>query len=131
MQYQLTEGFGLPPMEAIACGCQVFSSVNHALADYLDPGFNCHKIATYATGYDVQRILKVVQKWHPHPHQEELLAPYRPSQLVPRFQVILEELNQFFDYQQKHPSDIPSLTQGRLFYLYWKRIQAKLSRLTR
>lgn len=39
----VSEGFGLPPLEAIACGCQVFSSVNGALADYLDPGFNCQK----------------------------------------------------------------------------------------
>ena len=131
VQHRLTEGFGLPPMEAIACGCQVFSSVNHALADYLDPGFNCHKIATYATGYDVQRILNVVQNWQPHPKTEELLAPYRTPQLIPRFQVILEDINQFFDYSQKHPSDIPSLTQGRLLYLYWQRVQNKLSRLTR
>lgn len=131
VQYRLTEGFGLPPMEAIACGCNVFSSVNHALADYLDPGFNCHKIGTYATGYDVQQILKVVQNWQPHPDLDKLLAPYREPQVVPRFQIILEEINQFFDYQQKHPSDIPSLTQGRLLYLYWKRVQAKLGRLIR
>jgi glycosyltransferase involved in cell wall biosynthesis len=25
----LTEGLGLPPLEALACGCIVFSSVNH------------------------------------------------------------------------------------------------------
>lgn len=129
VQHRLTEGFGLPPMEAIACGCHVFSSVNHALADYLDPGFNGHKIATYATGYDVQRILQSVQNWQPHPEADELLAPYRTPQLVPRFQVILEEINQFFDYRQKYPSDIPSLTQGRLLYLYWQRVKSKLSRL--
>jgi hypothetical protein len=55
-QYRLSEGFGLPPMEAMACGCQVFSSLNSALADYLDPGFNCHKIGVYSTAYDVERI---------------------------------------------------------------------------
>ena len=47
----VTEGFGLPPLEALACGCQVFSSLDHGLADYLDPGFNCHKIAGYALDY--------------------------------------------------------------------------------
>ncbi|MGK7888412.1 MAG: glycosyltransferase [Leptolyngbyaceae cyanobacterium] len=131
-QHRLTEGFGLPPMEAIACGCQVFSSVNHALADYLDPGFNCHKIATYATGYDVQRILQVVNHWQPTAETETLVAPYRADQLIPRLEVILEELNQFFDYQQKYPSDIPSLTWRRSLYLYSKRIgmriQSKLQR---
>jgi hypothetical protein len=31
----VSEGFGLPPLEALACGCVVFSSLNHALADPL------------------------------------------------------------------------------------------------
>ncbi|MFM7675514.1 MAG: glycosyltransferase, partial [Synechococcus sp.] len=35
----VSEGFGLPPLEAMACGCVVFSSLNHALADTLDPGW--------------------------------------------------------------------------------------------
>jgi glycosyltransferase involved in cell wall biosynthesis len=44
-QQRVSEGFGLQPMEALACGCQVFSSINGGLSDYLDPGFNCYKIA--------------------------------------------------------------------------------------
>ena len=40
----VTEGFGLPPLEALACGCVVFSSLNHALADYGDPGHTVHQI---------------------------------------------------------------------------------------
>ncbi|MEM6614102.1 MAG: glycosyltransferase, partial [Cyanobacteria bacterium P01_C01_bin.72] len=57
----VTEGFGLPPLEALACGCHLFSSVNHGLADYLDPGFNCHKIAGYSLEYDLLRIKQVLQ----------------------------------------------------------------------
>jgi glycosyltransferase involved in cell wall biosynthesis len=45
----VSEGFGLQPMEALACGCQVFSSVNHGLSDYLVPVFNCYKISGYST----------------------------------------------------------------------------------
>ncbi len=60
-QQRVTEGFGLPPLEAMACGCHLFSSLNHALADYLDPAFNCHKIAGYALEYDVYRILEVLK----------------------------------------------------------------------
>ncbi|MEO0394513.1 MAG: glycosyltransferase [Cyanobacteria bacterium P01_A01_bin.137] len=129
VQYSLTEGFGLPPMEALACGCQVFSSVNHALADYLDPGENCHKIAGYATGYDVQRIATVLENWQPNSLSERFFAPYRSEQLVPRLEHILTELNQFFDYRQHHPSDIPSLTRQRRLYLFYKRIQTKLKKL--
>ena len=57
-QQNVSEGFGLQPMEAMACGCQVFSSLNGGLSDYLDPEFNCQKIAVYSTDYDVLRILK-------------------------------------------------------------------------
>lgn len=126
-QNQLTEGFGLPPMEALACGCQVFSSVNHALADYLDPGMNCQKIAGYAMGYDVQRIAIALERWQPNALSEDFFAPYRQAQLVPRLHQILAEVNQFFDYRQHHPSDISSLTPGRKAYLRWQRIRTKVA----
>jgi glycosyltransferase involved in cell wall biosynthesis len=131
-QYRLTEGFGLPPMEALACGCQVFSSVNHALADYLDPGFNCYKISGYATGYDVQRILQVLQNWQPSLSGaslsgENLVEEYRAQQVMPRLKTILEEVNLFFDYQQQHESDIVGLSAMRLMTLFLKRVRRKKS----
>ena len=43
-------------MEAMACGCVVFSSLNHALADYGDPGRVVHQIGCGRLGFDVQRI---------------------------------------------------------------------------
>ncbi|MGD1953314.1 MAG: glycosyltransferase [Leptolyngbyaceae cyanobacterium] len=129
VKYRLTEGFGLPPMEALACGCQVFSSVNHALADYLDPGVNCHKIAGYATGHDVQRISAVLENWQPSDLPDSFFSPYRSEQLIPRLETMLVELNQFFDYRQQQPSDISSLTRKRQLYLFYKRVQAKLAKL--
>lgn len=126
-RYGLTEGFGLPPMEALACGCQIFSSVNHALADYLDPGFNCQKISGYATGYDVQRILQAVENWPTiTTPPEDFFTAYRTESLLPRLRQILVEINAFFDYQQRQPSDIPQLTRRRKAYLTWKRVVKKL-----
>ena len=126
-RFGLTEGFGLPPLEAMACGCEVFSSVNHALADYLDPGFNCHKIAGYATGYDVQRILQTVENWETRQTlSPEFFAPYRPDQLEKRLRVILQEINLFFDYQPQAISDIPQLTRRRIAYLSARRIFNKI-----
>ncbi len=121
----LTEGFGLPPLEAIACGCQVFSSVNNALADYLDPGFNCQKIAIYNTGYDVQRILySLTQPSISLP--AEFLQPYREAAIVQRWQSVWREVNDFFDYQEKHGSDIQPLTSWRMQSLWW---QSKLTKI--
>jgi glycosyltransferase involved in cell wall biosynthesis len=121
----LTEGFGLPPLEAIACGCQVFSSVNHALADYLDPGFNCQKIAVYDTGYDVQRILRSLNQ-PPAALPAEFLQAYREESIVQRWQSILPEINDFFDYQEKYSSDISPLNRWRVQTLWW---QSKLAKI--
>ncbi len=120
----LTEGFGLPPLEALACGCEVFSSVNHGLADYLDPGFNCHKIAGYSLEYDLQRIAQVLQQ--PTKISQSWLTQYRSEHLVARLRVILTEINQFFDGKLQYPANIKSLDNRRINQLKIKQIIAKL-----
>ena len=122
----VTEGFGLPPLEAIACGCQVFSSVNHGLADYLDPGFNCHKIGAYSLEYDLTRIEQVLQL--PNPDHHDLLAEYRRDRLIARLNVILREINRFFDCQPQLQADIKSLTDNRLRQLKLKQFGRKIQR---
>lgn len=123
---RVSEGFGLPPMEAMACGCQVFSSVNGALADYLDPGFNSQKIGVYSTAYDVERILAALTTPRPKIMTPAELQPYREASLLPRLQVILMELNQFFDHRAKYPGDVPGLTQPRLSRLHLQRVITKI-----
>ncbi len=125
----LTEGFGLPPLEALACGCQVFSSVNHALADYLDPAFNCQKIAGYSIEYDVQRILNTLSNYSNYPYPSTLLENYREEKLLQKLSVILTEINQFFDFFDIHkiyPSAVAALTPWRIRRLWLKRIFYKI-----
>lgn len=122
----VTEGFGLQPLEAMACGCQVFSSVNHGLSDYLDPGFNCHKIAGYSTAFDAQRILRVAQSYQDPADIEALLPEYRTPNILNRLTHILTELNEFFDHQQAQVSDIPALSPSRVTSLRLRRILDKL-----
>jgi glycosyltransferase involved in cell wall biosynthesis len=110
----VSEGFGLQPMEALACGCQVFSSVNGGLSDYLDPGFNSYKIACYSQEYDVKRILKVLDNWAPAVLSSEFLSEYREENIVQRFQIILDEINDFFDHAKNQQSNIQSLTKMRV-----------------
>lgn len=115
---RVTEGFGLQPLEALACGCQVFSSLNGGLSDYLDPGFNSYKIAGYGTGFDVERILAVmgaVDRAQAPVLDPQVLVPHRPEAIVARLAVILQEVNQFFDYCQRSPrSDLPPFSRRRL-----------------
>jgi glycosyltransferase involved in cell wall biosynthesis len=124
----VTEGFGLPPLEALACGCEVFSSLNHGLADYLDPGFNCHKIAGYSLEYDLHRITQVLQQARTHKIPESFLAEYRREHLLARLRVILTEINSFLDWRLSHfPANIPSLNSKRITRLKVKKILNKLS----
>ena len=72
----VSEGFGLPPLEALACGCIVFSSFNHALADLLTPGDTAYQIGQGTLNNDLNRIQAAVQDplaWLPPPGQLEAL----------------------------------------------------------
>lgn len=127
-QQAVSEGFGLQPMEALACGCQVFSSVNGGLSDYLDPGFNCYKIAGYSQEYDIQRILKVLKSSEPLALSEDVLAEHRTENIIQRFTVILNDLNDFFDHKKHQPSNIKNFTRMRATKLLVQRIFGKLKK---
>lgn len=127
-QQRVSEGFGLQPMEALACGCQVFSSINGGLSDYLDPGFNCYKIAGYSKEYDVQRILNVVKTFSPTALPDHVLAEYRTENIIGRLAIILEEINQFFDHTAQHSGNIPDLTNTRLVKLLMRRVIDKVQK---
>ena len=125
-QQRVSEGFGLQPLEAMACGCQVFSSVNGGLSDYLDPGINCYKIAGYSKEYDVQRILKVLGKSTSLVLNEQFLDEYRSENITKRLKFILEEINDLFDHKKHYASNIKNLSKLRLAQLSTKRIFNKL-----
>jgi len=121
----VTEGFGLPPLEALACGCQVFSSVNHGLSDYLDPGFNCYKISNYSLEYDLHRIRQSLETRTTS--ADSLVAEYRQDNLIAKLEVILTDINHFFDVRSQHSSNnIQSLNKGRITQLKIKKIISKL-----
>ena len=127
----VSEGFGLQPMEAMACGCQVFSSINHGLSDYLDPAFNCYKIAGYSQAFDLQRILNVI-----HNEKKLVLAPsvleeYRAENVTNRLRIILEDLKVFFDNKQIYQGDIPNLNYWQIMKLRSQRILAKLQKFSK
>ena len=124
----VSEGFGLQPMEALACGCQVFSSVNGGLSDYLDPGFNCYKIAGYALEYDVDRILKVLASSTSLTLSENVLAEYRTENIIQRLRVILTEINDFFTHENNYSNPIANLTKIRLAKLFIQRIFGKIKK---
>ncbi|MBE9198512.1 MULTISPECIES: glycosyltransferase [unclassified Nodularia (in: cyanobacteria)] len=125
-QQPVSEGFGLQPMEALACGCQVFSSVNGGLSDYLDPGFNCYKIAGYSKEYDVQRVIKSLKSAQSIDMPEEFFAEYRTENILQRLQVILDEINEFFDHKINFSGNIQDLSPTRVAKLRIQNIYKKI-----
>ena len=127
-QQNVSEGFGLQPMEAMACGCQVFSSLNGGLSDYLDPEFNCQKIAVYSTDYDVLRILKAIDNPNPNivSDPSQMLINYRSKKIIERLEVILNQINLFFDHKSNFASDIKNLQKTTKIKTLTKKVWSKL-----
>lgn len=115
----VSEGFGLPPIEALACGCVVFSSFNHALADTLDPGLLGHQIGCGSLENDLQRIRAAVADpaaWRPAPERlETLLAGCGEETLLERWRHALGAIDQHWDRLQAGavPLASPSVWQLR------------------
>ncbi|WP_159981783.1 MULTISPECIES: glycosyltransferase family 4 protein [unclassified Novosphingobium] len=104
-----TEGFGLPPLEAMGHGCVVFSSVNDALADYLDPGFNCRKIRVHSLEWDVAEVLRAVNDRAPAPPPAPWFAGYSTDMVASRLETVFGDLDRFFDLTADIHPDIEDL----------------------
>ena len=64
----LYEGFGLPPLEAMACGCPVISSHAASLPEV------CGEAVLYVDPYDIHDIAAKLRKFMDTPHLAERLA---------------------------------------------------------
>jgi glycosyltransferase involved in cell wall biosynthesis len=115
----VSEGFGLPPIEALACGCVVFSSFNHALADSLDPGLLGHQIGCGTLENDLQRIRAAVADpaaWRPAAERlDTLLAGCVEETLLERWRLALAAIDQHWDRLQAGAAPLasPSVWQLR------------------
>ena len=123
----VSEGFGLPPLEALASGCVVFSSINHALADTLDPGQIAWQIGRGTLSADVERIASAVrnpQQWRPDPAAlQQLLAAHQEEAVRQRWADALAVVNDHWDRLLAGEPALSSLAPWRL---RWGR---RLSRL--
>lgn len=107
-----TEGFGLPPLEAMANGCVVFSSLNDALADYLDPGFNCRKLRVHSVGWDVAEVTRAVKLHTPAPPPPEWLMHYSAERVTARLESVFIDLSRFFAMTAASKPDIEDARVG-------------------
>ena len=99
----VSEGFGLPPLEARASGCTVFSSLNDALSDYLQPGVNCAQF-TGDVAYDCERILAELKDWCVDSQLEDCAAAYRQPAVAATMASVFAQIEQYFNYAFKPKS---------------------------
>ena len=123
----VTEGFGLPPLEALACGCVVFSSLNHALADHGDPGRMVHQIGCGRLAFDVRRIQDAVHDpagWRPPAAAlNALLDGSSEASLLQRWTVALDQLDALDD------AEGPLLSSSPTWQLRLQQLSARLHRV--
>lgn len=92
-EHQLTEGFGMQPLEAMACGAEVFTSVNHGLSDYIDPAYHGQIMTgnlTYDTTKIVQTLTKGGESFRP------IIESYRTHQFIDKLKCIYKHLYDFY-----------------------------------
>ena len=103
----VSEGFGLPPLEAMACGCVVFTSLNHALSDHCDPGRTAHQIGCGSLAHDVRRIKAAVREPHrwrtPAVELAALLQVCSEERLRERWSRVLDDLEQLRQWPDAPP----------------------------
>ena len=125
----VSEGFGLPPLEALASGCVLFSSLNHALADNLDPGRIGWQIGCGTLSADLERIVAAVaepQAYRPDPTAlAALLAGHSESAVRLRWQGALAQLN---DHWDRLVAGEPPLRAEAPWRLRWGRRFSRLRR---
>jgi hypothetical protein len=90
------EGFGFQPLEALVCGCAVFSNLHGGLADYLDPEVNAFKLETWSLANDVERIEAVVQAGFQPRGVEALAQTYSEQAFHERIRHFLPALEAYF-----------------------------------
>lgn len=104
------EGFGFQPLEALVCGCTVFSNLHGGLADYLDPELNGFQIETYSLAHDLERIMTALRDGFRPPRVEELARTYSEEVFHERIGRLLPALEAFFARAAAEPPDIDRLT---------------------
>lgn len=127
----VSEGFGLPPLEAISCGCIVFSSLNHALADTFTPGVMGHQIGYGCLSNDVERIAAAIAnpfEWKPsEPALDFALREFSEPLCIARWRTVLQELDAVMPILNNNSSLLLKPRLGLTFSLiYFKKVLRKI-----
>lgn len=98
------EGFGMQPLEAVACGATPVSNIYGGLSDYLEPPYNARKIGVHSLKYDLAQIQDAVARHEgSNPDEARIGEAYSEEAFYRRFFLIEEELLFYFNNLPEAP----------------------------
>ena len=107
--WRLMEGFGMQPLEAMACGCTVFSNLRGGLADYIEPGVHGYRLECHSPAWDARQILQALQRY-PEAGQPEyehyLRAHYSEAAFHQRAQALVQFLSDYLPFARTTPPQL-------------------------
>lgn len=113
------EGFGLQPLEAIACGCLPVANFYGGLSDYLEAPHNCCKIGTHSMAFDVEHILAAAAAHNGHnPDEERVHELYSETRFAADFAQITQSLAFYFSHTVGKPHDVFDIEPPRI--AWWR-----------
>lgn len=105
--WRMMEGFGAQSLEAMVCGCTVFSNLRGGMADWVDPYVHGYRLESHSPEWDARQILKAVETY-PQENQAEyvslLAAHYGEEGFRRRAARLLEFLSDFYEFAERHPA---------------------------
>lgn len=95
------EGFGLPALEAVACGAVVGSNLLGGVTDFLTPGENCLKLQNGNLGFDIAQIKHVIDNFTVKENAaHEVVANYSLENVTAKWKFLLQWLYETFFFKQ-------------------------------
>ena len=106
--WRMMEGGSLQALEAMVCGCTVFSDLRGGPVDFIQPWEHGYKLQTYSMQWDVYQILNAVkcypQKTH-EAHESYILQHYGVDAFHQRAESFVTFMEEFTVFIQEHSSN--------------------------